>query len=436
MISIFDAVIDCFQGLLIAWFLKKVLEDGSCPRVTVVISGILTGALLILWEALSIPLPDTLIYVIPLIYALCFLNGSVFVKLLWLMIVILTFGTTAQITTGIFLFFTSPETLYGPGPTHAAYCLTANALTAAAFVMIIRITSGGKAVLLGRRNVCLFLVCYALEAAAEEVLYIYQTVSGDTGIYMLCMNIALAGITGLTMVLQDTMALTIQRKQEAEALSRIWKASGRHQKEIEAIYHEVLANQHTLRHQIDIIKSSAAYTSDPDTAELVHRLDQQAEGPLRFATGCTAVDALLAAKQSTARQRHIDLDMELCPLSEHPDITAFCVILSNLLDNAIEATDRITDPDKKRKISLEITRSWDMLYLRCVNTMDPSTLRYENNALLSSKQTPRLHGYGLASIRDLTDHLQGSCTIRPCPEEALFIVQISLPIDKKTGNSY
>ena len=59
MISIFDAVIDCFQGLLIAWFLKKVLENGSCPRVTVVISGILTGALLILWEALSIPLPET-----------------------------------------------------------------------------------------------------------------------------------------------------------------------------------------------------------------------------------------------------------------------------------------------------------------------------------------------------------------------------------------
>lgn len=113
------------------------------------------------------------------------------------------------------------------------------------------------------------------------------------------------------------------------------------------------------------------------------------------------VDTILNAKYQMAQEGDIDIQVDVNDLSGLDMPTnVLVVILSNLLDNAIEACLRL---EGNRKIQCRIVLE-ETLYLSVRNTSLPVVIT--DGHVPSSKDSPENHGYGLINIRLTLERLK------------------------------
>lgn len=95
-----------------------------------------------------------------------------------------------------------------------------------------------------------------------------------------------------------------------------------------------------------------------------------------------------------------------------------CTIISNLLDNAIEAVEELNE-DKR---FIEMTFRYDdlMIYCNVVNPYNGKLDIYKNKII--SKKNSKNHGYGLSNVRKSVDIYSGSLDIKTanCTFEVLI----------------
>lgn len=117
------------------------------------------------------------------------------------------------------------------------------------------------------------------------------------------------------------------------------------------------------------------------------------------------VDVILNQKHQTARQNEIKMQIQVSDLSavQIPS-DALVVLLTNLLDNAIEACRRI---DGYREIFCTILYD-DGLYISIRNTSLPVSI--VDGKIPTSKQNSLSHGYGLLSVSYMLDKLGAEYT--------------------------
>lgn len=143
-------------------------------------------------------------------------------------------------------------------------------------------------------------------------------------------------------------------------------------------------------------------------------------------TGNLAIDAVLSAKRTHMCQLGIDFKFIAYPMMALPiDETDFCALLGNLLDNAIEATQRLTQ-DTPRHILLKFAKTRDMLYITCMNNVNVNTIHMEGGKYLSSKRKHK-PGYGLASIRRTVEQAGGLFQFQILQEKS--IAEIMIPFE-------
>ena len=122
----------------------------------------------------------------------------------------------------------------------------------------------------------------------------------------------------------------------------------------------------------------------------------------------------------------ISFSFQPYPLQMLPiDSASFSILLSNILDNAIEATLRITDEGQPKEINLQFARSWSMFYITCTNTMNSTTIKKLGSRYISSKENKRIHGFGIESIRQVVRSGGGTCDFST--DGSQFKVDIVLP---------
>ena len=116
------------------------------------------------------------------------------------------------------------------------------------------------------------------------------------------------------------------------------------------------------------------------------------------------LDAVLQQKVSHARAQGVDVSTQvLLPEDAAQSSLDLCIVLSNLIDNAVEACRELPSP----RISIRIKRIKEYLSVVVENTAGRDVLR-QNPLLLTSKREKELHGIGLRVIRQIVDRYDGS----------------------------
>jgi sensor histidine kinase regulating citrate/malate metabolism len=109
------------------------------------------------------------------------------------------------------------------------------------------------------------------------------------------------------------------------------------------------------------------------------------------------IDAILNHKYQTANENHIDMQIQVNDLSTVDiDTDALVVLLSNLLDNAIEACLRTNNTPS---IDCSVLNDDDLLFISIRNTSLPVTII--DDIIQTSKLPKQDHGYGLSIIRHI-----------------------------------
>jgi len=107
------------------------------------------------------------------------------------------------------------------------------------------------------------------------------------------------------------------------------------------------------------------------------------------------LDALLNQKARLAQEKGIAIRFKVNDLSSLTiDPTDITVILSNLLDNAIEASEKCADKQIEVMVLLE-----NSFFFSIRNTSHP--VHIVNNHIASTKTDRSLHGFGLENVKTL-----------------------------------
>lgn len=142
----------------------------------------------------------------------------------------------------------------------------------------------------------------------------------------------------------------------------------------------------------------------------------------------SVVNAIFTIKLQRAREKDIAMGSE-CSIPEETGIETIdlCSLFANLLDNAIEACEKIAETEK-RSISIRTGLRGGYLTVKVENTYAQAPVK-EKGRILTSKQEKDKHGYGLKLVEDIVKKYNGNLEIST--KEEVFKVVASLEAANK-----
>ena len=108
-----------------------------------------------------------------------------------------------------------------------------------------------------------------------------------------------------------------------------------------------------------------------------------------------------------------------------------CVVIGNLLDNAIEAEEKergLKGDEEKGWISLYMEEQFGITYIKVRNTISQSVLKNQGVEVSSKKETEG-HGYGIKGVKEIARKYQGQVVFSE--EGNVFIVEVLLYSEKE-----
>lgn len=190
---------------------------------------------------------------------------------------------------------------------------------------------------------------------------------------------------------------------------------------------EIHRLSHDMKHYLMLLDTGDA----SERAQLIDRLRESIdESSSMQQSGNPVLDTIIFNKQrECARQRIQLIVMADGTVLDHIDPLDTSSLVGNMLDNAIEASARLADANK-RIIHFNMQRKRQFGVLHIDNHFDPTTLRHGPTGLLTSKtRHVRQHGHGLRSIKRTARKYGGTATETIDHGADLFNVDILLPLN-------
>lgn len=171
-----------------------------------------------------------------------------------------------------------------------------------------------------------------------------------------------------------------------------------------------LINQkyHDLKHQIDVLRKE---TDADKKKEWLNSIESEIEEyEAQNKTGNSVLDTILTSKNMICQKNDIQFTcVANGELIDFMDVRDICSVFGNALDNAIESAKKINNRDK-RLIHTAVTKKKDFVYVKFENYYE-GELNIEKGFPVSTKKDKQFHGYGLKSIRHITQKYGGSTKI-------------------------
>ncbi len=220
----------------------------------------------------------------------------------------------------------------------------------------------------------------------------------------------------------DEVARNLDLQYQFDSLQAEYRNSRDQQQEIERLYENTRRLKHDMKNHIMVI-ASYLNNGEVDQAKeyLSVVLDKLNRVYSYIQTGNSVLNYIINTKLEYAQQNGIQFKAEIenLPFAKMGSVD-FSAVLSNALDNAIEAS-RNTE-DKFIYVSILKKRGYDTISVK--NKIDRSVLA-ENPHLISTKDKEEAHGYGVKQIKAITEKYDGIVDIYE--EDGMFCIGIMIP---------
>lgn len=185
------------------------------------------------------------------------------------------------------------------------------------------------------------------------------------------------------------------------------------------LYHDISNHMNILYHFLDIGNIEGAKKYIKEISKPILKLSK-----INW-TGVDVIDIVINSKLHEMNKLGINWDVNVeFPYNSNLLPSDLCTILSNILDNAIEAAKTQTD---NKNITLTIRRINYFLFIRVVNPC--GYLKDFDFIPTSTKENQRFHGWGLQSVSDIVKKNNG--TLKCINRNHMFTVSIMLAFDEK-----
>lgn len=164
-------------------------------------------------------------------------------------------------------------------------------------------------------------------------------------------------------------------------------------------YRDERKRSHDFQNQLSVLRGMADRQAPQD--EFVQYLDRllnvKFPATRYINTNRMVTDVVLSQKAALAREKNIAFRMQLDDLSLFPlTDDEFVVVLANLLDNAIEACEKIPEVEQ-RHISIKIQCAPEVSYLHIENSAATPVI-IKNNRIIMNNRKSFDRGFGLQNV--------------------------------------
>ena len=194
--------------------------------------------------------------------------------------------------------------------------------------------------------------------------------------------------------------------------------------EVQNIYQTMRAWRHDYHNHMQAIKALLSMGKKDELSEYLDNLEKDLDSiDIAIRTGNVGLDAILSSKVSIARKNNIEVN---CTAKVPQDLKIsdvhFCAIVGNLMDNAIDACEKIPAACP-RFIRIYIGLFKSQLYISVSNSTKEKKRR-RLGELVTSKLGE--HGFGLRRIDKLAEKYDGYVNRKN--EPGIFATEVMLPL--------
>ncbi|MCH5185244.1 MAG: GHKL domain-containing protein [Oscillospiraceae bacterium] len=271
--------------------------------------------------------------------------------------------------------------------------------------------------------------------ADDGVFYLYDT---NKEMLWKIPSVALCIFAGEILMIcfrQNYKALSEERRKHF-AESRQISAMRQRLEEAENFYANIRKAKHEMKNHLTNIKGLAAGERYEEITGYIQKIDEtMQELEYKYVTGNAVIDVIVNDKRRRAEKSKIRFDADFRDFRYTDGISAFDVgiVLSNLLDNAVEACEK-TDPENRFiSLSLKLKKQFLLIDVKngfngIINFPDESRLPISTKPAGARDIFPE-HGIGLENVSDIARRYYGGLNIKV--NENVFHITVMLQC--KTG---
>lgn len=363
-------------------------------------------------------------------YVIIFRKGPVHLKFFWLFILLVFFAIiqTAGTAFSIAVFDTVDAGALSMGKQALVSVFTTLMLVLTSFILV---RKGKKAVEVPPM-VAFVLVLVPLLSCVVLLFWsdsIFPVSDADStfAVFQIFAALALALINYAVFLLYDYMADESEKSLKQQAIIQKAELSTIHYGELQALYRGTREWRHDYQNHLTVVSGLLATKNYPRLEDYVEELKGSAKKmSFRVSSGNEAIDAILNTKISRAEAEGIAFeavvaaDLSALPLTS----VELASLFGNLIDNAIEACERIDDENQPRMISLKVTNVGTQVLIHLKNAAKPDAVVKKEGRFVTSKKQGD-HGIGMSRIDEIIESHNG--TIERKQEENTFETFIMLP---------
>ena len=233
--------------------------------------------------------------------------------------------------------------------------------------------------------------------------------------------------------LMSIMLTSYLEKQQAAVLENTvlhqnLKLESEHIRSIQEAYARQRKQTHDFNNQLSVLRGMAERNApEKEFADYLGKiLTLEFPSVTYLNTHRLVVDVILSQKAASAANNNIAFDMQLDDLADYPmSDDAIVIILTNLIDNAMEACKKIEDP-AKRLIKLKMQQRSTVAILYIENTTaEPVQIR--DNRIATTKPDAFAHGYGLKNVISSLEGGGWMYAMRYAADRSVFCFSARIP---------
>ena len=214
-----------------------------------------------------------------------------------------------------------------------------------------------------------------------------------------------------------------KRKQELLVLEERNRSELQSFKDIGSLYDEQRLRIHEFKNQINFI-NGLIDKQDYDTLRTyVGKIKSDIDSEEKLIeTGNSVINILINQSIRKASQKHIYITPNINIMQDiQLEDNDLVIIISNLINNAIEHCDTLKKSNKIINFKLESTD--DHLLIVCTNPIE-TTIIVENNLIRTTKNNYAEHGFGLKNINRMVDKYDGDISISTDDNKFKYVIMI------------
>ena len=193
--------------------------------------------------------------------------------------------------------------------------------------------------------------------------------------------------------------------------------------EIKGVYMDMRGWRHDYHNHMQVMKAQLALGNLEEIQEYLNPLEKELDHvDTLVKSGNLMTDAILNSKLTLARRQKIRINCNAkIPERISVEDVDLCVILGNLMDNALEACKQIAEENRFLRIYMKVNKS--QLYLSIQNSAKEDPDFNEQNYITKKRGN---HGLGMKRVQTAVEKYQGYLNL--ANEPGIFAAEVTIPL--------